>query len=100
MRERSKAPLHPGHILKHDYIQPLSLSVAKLATYLGISKKTLYRIVSEQGAITPKIALRLARAFQTTPALWLNMQKDFDLWQAQHESEAWMDIQPLKIEPF
>jgi len=98
MRAYTKAPLHPGRILKHDYIEPLSLSVVKLAAYLGVSKKTLYRIVNEQSAITPNMALRLAQAFQTTPGLWLNMQKEFDLWQAQHESEAWSHIQPLHIE--
>lgn len=97
MRERTKIPLHPGNILKYDYLEPLSLSVTKLAKFLGVSRKTLSRIVNERGSITPDMALRLARAFQTTPGLWLNMQKNYDLWHAQHSSEGWQQVQPIEI---
>lgn len=98
MRKRTKPPLHPGNILKYDYLEPLSLSSAQLARYFGVvSRKTLSKIVNERGAITPDMALGLSRAFDTTPALWLNMQKDYDLWQAQHASHDWEKVQPLEM---
>lgn len=96
MRKRTKTPLHPGNVLKYDYLEPLSLSITQLARYLGVSRKTLSKIVNERGSITPDMALRLSRAFDTTPTLWLNMQKDYDLWHAQHASHDWKKVQPLE----
>ena len=97
MRIRTKLPLHPGNILKYDYLEPLSLSITQLAKYLGVSRNTLSNILHERGTITPDLALRLARAFKTSPALWLNMQKEYDLWHAQYTSHDWEMIQPLEI---
>jgi addiction module HigA family antidote len=97
MRIRTKLPLHPGNILKYDYLEPLSLSITRLAKYLGVSRQLLSNIVNERSAVTPDIALRLSRAFKTSPALWLNMQKEYDLWHAQHASHDWEMIQPLEI---
>lgn len=97
MRIRIKAPLHPGNILKYDYLEPLALSMTQLARYLGVSRQRLANIVHERGAITPDLALRLARAFKTSPALWLNMQKEYDLWHAQQVSQDWEQIQPLEM---
>ena len=97
MRTRTKVPLHPGNILKYDYLEPLSLSITQLAKYLGVSRKRLANIVHESGAITPDMALRLSQAFKTSPTLWLNMQKEYDLWHAQHVSQDWEKIQPLEM---
>lgn len=95
MRNRKRAPKHPGGILLRQYIEPLGLSIAELARALGVSRKTISKIVNENGAITSDMALRLSRAFTTTPELWLNMQRNFDLWHAARESSDWEDIEPI-----
>ena len=88
MRTRKRPPTHPGGILKRHYMEPLSLTVTELASVLGISRKTLSKIVNERGDITPEMALRLSKAFKTTPELWLNLQQSYDLWQTSHKSSA------------
>ena len=95
MRERTRPPTHPGGILKRQYLEPLAISVSQAAHALGISRKTLSKIINERGAITPDMALRLAQALQTTPELWLNLQRTYDLWQAAHNSAAWRDVDRL-----
>ena len=88
-RIKKRSPTHPGGILKRHYLEPLSLSVAQVAEALGISRKTLSKIVNERGAVTPDMALRLSKAFRTTPELWLNLQQNYDLWHAYHDSRLW-----------
>lgn len=89
MIPRKRPPAHPGGILKRQYLEPLRLSVSKAATALGVSRKTVSKIVNERGDVTPDMALRLAKTFRTTPELWLNLQLAFDLWHASHGSKAW-----------
>lgn len=90
-----RQPTHPGQIIKEDYLLPLSISIKDMASTLGISRKTLSKIINERGSITPEMALRLSRAFETTPDLWLNLQKNFDLWQAEHSSSSWKTVKPI-----
>ena len=89
MRQRTRPPVHPGAILKHDYLEPLALTVSQVAEALGVSRKTVSKIINARGAITPEMALRLAHAFDTTPELWLNLQRTYDLWHAARRSDAW-----------
>ena len=86
---------HPGRILKEDYLEPLSITITEMALILGVSRKTLSKIVNQRGAITPEMALRLSRAFDTTPELWLNLQKNYDLWQASNESKDWQQVKQV-----
>lgn len=95
MGKVKRRPTHPGSILKEDYLFPLEISVTDMAMKLGISRKTLSKILNEKGSITPDMALRLARAFDTTPDLWLNLQKNYDLWNAEHASSDWKRVRPL-----
>jgi addiction module HigA family antidote len=95
MRARTRPPTHPGGILKRQYLEPLHIGIAHAALALGVSRKTLSKIVNERGSITPDMALRLAQAFQTTPELWLNLQHTYDLWHAAHESEDWRQVHAL-----
>ena len=90
-----RKPTHPGNIIKEDYLKPLSLTITEMATTLGVSRKTLSKILNERGKVTPDMALRLSRAFDTTPDLWLNLQKNYDLWQAEHSSKEWLAKQLL-----
>jgi addiction module HigA family antidote len=95
MRRVERKPTHPGKIIKEDYLKPLSITISDLASTLGISRKTLSKIINERGAVTPDMALRLSRAFETTPDLWLNLQKNYDLWQAERASNDWQRVKPL-----
>ncbi len=97
MRIRKRPPTHPGGILKRQYIEPLSLTISELANTLGVSRKTLSKIVNEYGSITPDMALRLSKAFKTTPELWLNLQQNYDIWQASHNSDDWKMIEAIAI---
>ena len=90
-----RKPIHPGKIIQEDYLKPLSKTITEMASLLGVSRKTLSKILNERGAITPDMALRLARAFDTTPELWINLQKNFDLWQAENMSKDWQRVKQL-----
>jgi len=96
MRTRKREPTHPGSIIKSQYIEPLSITIKDLADILGVSRKTVSKIVNERGAITSDMALRLSRAFKTTPELWLNLQRNYDLWHASNDSRDWQNVQPLE----
>ena len=96
MRIRKRAPAHPGRIIKNHHLEPLSMTITDLANVLGVSRKTLSKIVNERGAITPEMALRLSRVFDTSPDLWLNLQKNFDLWQASNCSDDRKRVRPIK----
>jgi antitoxin HigA-1 len=89
-------PAHPGEVLKELYLEPLHLTVTEAAKHLGITRKTLSQLVNGQAGISPVMALRLAKAFNTTPDLWLNMQKNYDLWQVQQSVDL-SDVRPLVV---
>ena len=76
-------PAHPGEVLREMYIEPLDLTVTETARALGITRKALSELVNMRSGISTTMALRLSKAFGTTPELWLNMQRNFDLIQAQ-----------------
>jgi len=95
MRSRNRIPSHPGEIIKEHYLDPLSLSITEAADSLGVSRKTLSKIVNKRGSITPEMALRLSKAFRTTPELWMNLQQAYDLWYSYHHSKAWGKVRPI-----
>ena len=98
MRTRNRAPGHPGTILKRLYLDRLKISNAQLARCIGVSRKTISKIVNAKGEVTPEMALRLSRAFNTSPELWLNMQVSYDLWQASHRSTDWQNVKVITVE--
>jgi len=73
-------PAHPGEVLKEMYLEPLELTVTNAAESLGITRKTLSELINGRSGISTSMALRLSKAFGTTPELWLNMQQNYDLW--------------------
>jgi len=83
-----RKPTHPGEVLLEDVIKPLGLTVTDAARNLGVSRKTLSELVNRKSALSPEMALRIAKATKTSPESWLNMQTKLDLWNAlQHEPE-------------
>ena len=95
MIKMKRKPTHPGAILKEDYLVPLELTVTDMAAKLVVSRKTLSKILNENGAITPDMALRLSRALGTTPDLWLNLQNNYNLWKAENTSSDWKRVRPF-----
>jgi len=94
MNEKRRKPNHPGIILNELYIKPLNLNLNELAEILGISRNALFKIRVAKAGISPKIAIRLAEAFETTPNLWLNLQQKYDIWVEENEKEHLL-IQPI-----
>ena len=72
-------PVHPGEVLREDYLVPLGLSVNALAVALGVPATRIHEIVKERRAVTADTAARLARYFGGDAASWLVMQANFDL---------------------
>ena len=95
MERRKRAPNHPGGILYRQYLEPLGLTVSELAKILGVSRKTVSKIINERGSISADMALRLSRAFNTTPQLWLNLQQNYDLWHAVQDSAHWKKVRAV-----
>lgn len=76
---RKLKPMHPGEVLREEFLVPLKMSAGSLAKVCGLPRTRIERIVNEQSGITADTALRLAKALGTTAQLWLNLQTDYDL---------------------
>lgn len=89
-------PAHPGEILRELVIEPLGLSVTEAAHHLGISRKTLSKVLNGLGVVTPEMALRLEMTFsKPNAAHWLRLQNAYDLWQTrQHCTD--ICVTPIK----
>jgi len=81
-------PPHPGEIIRDLCLEPLSLSVTAAAEALGVSRKTLSSILNGRSGISPEMALRLSKAFNTSPESWLHQQVQYDLWRAKKDSKG------------
>jgi len=79
-------------------LAPLGIGITQAAEALGVSRQSLSKSLHEHRAIPPDTALRLAQALHTTPELWLNLQRTYDLWHAARQSEDWRQVQELVAE--
>ena len=80
-------PPHPGGIVKRECLEPLGLSVTKAAEGLGVSRQALSELVNEKTAVSVEMAIRLSKAFGSSPETWLGMQTAFDLWEARERAD-------------
>jgi addiction module HigA family antidote len=76
---RMKNPVHPGEILREEYLIPLGLSIKAAAEKIGVTRKALSEVVNERAGVSPLMAWRLSIAFSTSPELWTAMQMGYDL---------------------
>src|SRR6266851_2828804 len=81
----TRAPTHPGAILREDVLPALDVSVSDVAKALGVSRQQVHRILAETAPITPEMALRLGKFCGNGPDLWLRMQATYDLWHARRD---------------
>ena len=83
-----KNPVHPGRIVRHDCLEALGLSVTEGAKVLGVTRQALNNIVNGKSGISPEMAIRLTKAFGSTPETWLGIQIAYDLAAARkHENK-------------
>ena len=75
-------PGHPGEVLQELYLMPLGLTITDAAQALGVTRKAFSELINGHSGVSTQMALRLSKAFGTTPGFWLNMQQNYDLWQA------------------
>lgn len=98
MRSKYKGmhnPAHPGEVFRDGYLAPQGLTQAKVATLLGVSRKTVSELVNAKAPVTAEMALRIALVFGTDAAFWLRMQANWDAWQVQQrEAEIRQQITP------
>ena len=87
MERGIKHNTHPGEILKEEIIKANSLTVVEAARLLKITRSTLSNIINEKSAITPAVALRIAKVFGGNAALWVRLQTSYDLRKAEQEFE-------------
>jgi addiction module HigA family antidote len=88
--------IHPGEILKQDFLLEYGLSVEKAADDLGISADVLNDLQEGAGSVTAELALRLARYFETSPEFWLNLQRSYDLSMALKSAAGLENIRPVR----
>lgn len=97
-RPLERRPIHPGEILREDFLVEYGLSVAALADAAGVSRQSMNELLRERRAVSPEMALRLGKLFGTTPEFWLNLQTNVDLWDAARELAGEIaEIHPLRV---
>ncbi len=98
MATNNMRPIHPGEILREEFLLPLGLSANALAMDVHVPAPRINDIVRERRAVTPDTALRLARYFDTTPQFWMNLQTAFDLKQAELAigEKVMREIRPMR----
>ena len=77
-----RRPTHPGEMLREDFLVDYDLTVTGLADALGVSRQSINELLRERRAVSPEMALRLARLFGNSAEFWLNAQRAVDLWDA------------------
>ena len=93
-----RRPTHPGEMLREEFMPGFGLSVAQLASRIGVSRQTVNQLVHERRALSPGMALRLARLFGTSPQYWLSMQRNVDIWDSLDADRGSIaSIEPLQV---
>lgn len=81
-------PPHPGEVVRAECLEPLGLSVTRAAEGLGVTRQALSDLVNGHAGISVEMAIRLSRAFGSSPETWLGMQMAYDLWQARGRADS------------
>ncbi|MGC1562469.1 MAG: HigA family addiction module antitoxin [Bradyrhizobium sp.] len=84
-------PMHPGEVLREEFLIPLKMSAGALAKVCGLPRTRIERIANEQTGISADTALRLGKALNTTAQLWLNLQIDYDIQVARRDLGRLLD---------
>ena len=94
---RKRRPTHPGELLREEVLPAAELTQAELAAQLGVSRRSISSLLSEQRSLSPDMAHRLARVFKTTPEFWMNLQQAVDIWETLAANRRdYAKLRPLK----
>jgi addiction module HigA family antidote len=97
-RPMKRRPTHPGEMLREDFLPDFGVTVAGLAAAAGVSRQSINELLRGRRAVSPEMALRLARLFGNSPEFWLNAQRAVDLWDATQALKNEMArIKPLRV---
>ncbi|MCI2430617.1 HigA family addiction module antitoxin [Candidatus Acetothermia bacterium] len=97
-RKKEVRPIHPGEMLREDFLPDYGLTVSGLAEALGVSRQTVNELLRERRSVSPEMALRLSRLFGNSPEFWLNAQRAVELWDATQEIGSKVErIKPLTV---
>ena len=96
--DREVRPIHPGEMLREDFIPDYGLTVSRLAEALCVSRQTINELIRERRAVSPEMALRLSRLFGNSAEFWLNAQRAVALWDAKQIRGSEIErIEPLIV---
>lgn len=94
---RTRKPTHPGELIREDLLPETGITQSRLAQLMGVSRRTVSEIIHERRQVTPDIAFRLAKVFNSTPEMWLNMQQSVDLWKTNKvHGQEYKKIRPIQ----
>ncbi len=97
-RPIERRPIHPGEMLRMEFLPQYGLSVTALAEAAGVSRQSVNELLRERRAVSPEMALRLGKLFGNSPEFWLNLQRNVDLWDAARGLKREIDhIRPLRV---
>lgn len=85
---KRRPPIHPGEVLREEFLKPLKISHGEFAARLGVSLTRLNEIIREKRGVTPNTALRLERLLGMSAGFWLELQLDWNLWHAMRSRNA------------
>lgn len=85
MKPRRIRPIHPGEMLREDFLPDYHLTASSLALAIGVSRQTVYDLLRERRALSPDMAIRLSRLFGNSVDFWLNAQRAVDVWDAERK---------------
>jgi antitoxin HigA-1 len=97
-RALERRPIHPGEMLREEFLPEYGLSVTALAEAAGVSRQSVNELLRERRAVSPEMALRLGKLFGMSPEFWLNLQRSVDLWDAARGLKGELaHIHPLRV---
>ncbi len=97
-RPLQRSPVHPGEILREEFMADYELTVSGLASALGVSRQSINELLRERRAVSPEMALRLGKFFGNSADFWLNLQRAVDLHQAKLAlADEMRNIKPLRV---
>ena len=94
-RRLRRRPVHPGEVIREEFLPEYGLTAAQLAVALGVSRQSVYELLRERRGLSPEMALRLARLFGNSEGFWLNLQRAVDL----HEAHTAIGNEVRRIDP-
>ena len=96
--QRKIRPVHPGEMLREDFLADYGLTISGLARASGVSRQTINELLRGRRAVSPEMALRLSRLFGNSAEFWLNAQRAVDLWDAAQAIQTEVQrIKPLRV---